>query len=186
MGTTVLGASAMFTLYTYVAPVLAELTRASNTFIALSLSLIGIGFTLGNVIGGRMADWSLDGATKVLLAALAVIMFVLPLAFPLHMSAAIGLLAWGAAAFAVVPPLQMRVMQAAKDAPGLASSINVGAFNLGNALGAALGGGVITLGLGYIAVPMAGGSLAAAGLWLAWLGSARSRASVTPKQVEPS
>lgn len=186
MGTTVLGASAMFTLYTYVAPVLAELTRASNTFIALSLSLIGIGFTLGNVIGGRMADWSLDGATKVLLAALAVIMFVLPLAFPLHMTAAIGLLAWGAAAFAVVPPLQMRVMQAAKDAPGLASSINVGAFNLGNALGAALGGGVITLGLGYIAVPMAGGSLAAAGLWLAWLGSARSRASVTPKQVEPS
>ena len=186
MGTTVLGASAMFTLYTYVAPVLAELTRASNTFIALSLSLIGIGFTLGNVIGGRMADWSLDGATKVLLAALAMIMFVLPLAFPLHMTAAIGLLAWGAAAFAVVPPLQMRVMQAAKDAPGLASSINVGAFNLGNALGAALGGGVITLGLGYIAVPIAGGSLAAAGLWLAWLGSARSRASVTPKQVEPS
>ncbi|AIF47818.1 MFS transporter [Dyella japonica] len=174
MGTTVLGAGAMFTLYTYVAPVLTDLTGASNTFIALSLSLIGIGFTLGNVIGGRMADWSLDGATKVLLAALAVIMLVLPLAFRLHVTAAVGLLIWGAATFAVVPPLQMRVMQAATDAPGLASSINVGAFNLGNALGAALGGGVITLGLGYGAVPIAGGLLAAAGLLLAWLGRERS------------
>ncbi|MBR7559911.1 MFS transporter, partial [Mycobacterium tuberculosis] len=65
---TVLGAGAMFTLYTYVAPVLTELTGASNTFIAISLALIGIGFTLGNGIGGRMADWSLDGATRILLA----------------------------------------------------------------------------------------------------------------------
>jgi DHA1 family inner membrane transport protein len=183
MGTTVLGAGAMFTLYTYVAPVLTELTGASNAFIALSLSLIGIGFTLGNVIGGRMADWSLDGATKVLLAALAVIMFVLPLAFTLHVTAAIGLLIWGAATFAVVPPLQMRVMQAATDAPGLASSINVGAFNLGNALGAALGGSVITLGLGYAAIPIAGGLLASAGLLLAWLGRKRSAATATPKQT---
>lgn len=177
MATTVLGAGAMFTLYTYVAPVLADLTGASNTFIALSLSLIGIGFTLGNVIGGRMADWSLGGSTKVLLAALAVVMFVLPLAFTLHFTAAIGLLVWGAATFAVVPPLQMRVMQAATDAPALASSINVGAFNLGNALGAALGGGVISLGLGYAAIPVTGGLLAAAGLLLAWPGHAGSRAA---------
>ena len=72
--------------------------------------------------------------------------------------------------FAVVPPLQMRVMTAAAEAPGLASSINVGAFNLGNAVGAALGGAVISLDLGYAAVPMAGGVLAAAGLLLVWLG----------------
>ena len=73
MATTVLGAGAMFTLYTYVAPVLTELTGASNAFIAMSLALIGIGFTLGNGIGGRMADWSLDGATRILLAVLAVL-----------------------------------------------------------------------------------------------------------------
>ncbi|MNI86322.1 Inner membrane transport protein YdhP [compost metagenome] len=72
--------------------------------------------------------------------------------------------------FAVVPPLQMRVMTAAIEAPGLASSINVGAFNLGNAVGAALGGTVISLDLGYAAVPMAGGVLAAAALVLVWLG----------------
>ena len=67
----------------------------------------------------------------------------------------------------------MRVMQAAAEAPGLASSINVGAFNLGNALGAAVGGAVISLGLGYAAVPVAGGVLAAAGLLLALLGQKR-------------
>ncbi|MDI9781056.1 MFS transporter, partial [Pseudomonas putida] len=68
------------------------------------------------------------------------------------------------------------VMIAAIEAPGLASSINVGAFNLGNALGAALGGAVISLNLGYAAVPMAGGALAAAGLLLVWLGG-RSKAA---------
>ncbi|MDO5643577.1 MAG: MFS transporter, partial [Paracoccus sp. (in: a-proteobacteria)] len=62
------------------------------------------------------------------------------------------------------------VMQAAHDAPGLASSINIGAFNLGNAIGAALGGAVIGAGLGYAMVPVAGGLAAAAGLVLVWLG----------------
>ncbi|GAB4069175.1 MFS transporter [Ancylobacter sonchi] len=173
MSTTVLGAGAMFTLYTYVAPALAELTGASGSFVTLALVLIGVGFTLGNGLGGRLADWSLDGATKIFLAALAVIMAVLPLLLTSHLGAAIGLLVWGAAAFAIVPPVQMRVMQAAAEAPGLASAINIGAFNLGNALGAALGGSVISLGLGYAAVPVAGGLLAAGGLALVWLGRAR-------------
>ncbi|HCF5589411.1 MFS transporter [Pseudomonas aeruginosa] len=170
MASTVLGAGAMFTLYTYVAPVLAELTGASERFVTLGLVLIGVGFTLGNSLGGRLADWSLDGAARIFLAALALIMLLLPLALGSHLGAALGLLVWGVATFAVVPPLQMRVMQAAADAPGLASSINVGAFNLGNALGAALGGAVIGAGLGYVAVPLAGAALAALGLLLVWLG----------------
>ncbi|MBG4980034.1 MFS transporter [Pseudomonas aeruginosa] len=170
MATTVLGAGAMFTLYTYVAPVLAELTGASERFVTLGLVLIGVGFTLGHSLGGRLADWSLDGAARIFLAALALIMLLLPLALGSHLGAALGLLVWGVATFAVVPPLQMRVMQAAADAPGLASSINVGAFNLGNALGAALGGAVIGAGLGYVAVPLAGAALAALGLLLVWLG----------------
>lgn len=173
MATTVMGAGAMFTLYTYVAPTLAELTGASEGFVTLALVLIGVGFTIGNGLGGRLADWSLDGATKIFLAALALIMLALPFVLSSHVGAAIGLVIWGAAAFAIVPPVQMRVMQAASEAPGLASSINVGAFNLGNALGAAVGGGVISLGLGYQAVPIAGGLLAAAGLALVWLGRAR-------------
>ncbi|HYQ53389.1 MAG TPA: MFS transporter, partial [Pseudomonas sp.] len=170
MATTVLGAGAMFTLYTYVAPVLAELTGASDSFVTLGLVLIGVGFTLGNSLGGRLADWSLDGAARIFLGALALIMLLMPLVLGSHLGAAIALLVWGVFTFAVVPPLQMRVMTAAAEAPGLASSINVGAFNLGNAVGAALGGAVISLDLGYAAVPMAGGMLAAVGLLLVWLG----------------
>ncbi|MFC5605500.1 MFS transporter [Variovorax soli] len=175
MGTTVLGAGAMFALYTYVAPVLAELTQASPNFIAFALVLIGVGFTLGNSLGGRLADWSLEGATRLILAALAIVMALLPLALTSHVGAAIAMVVWGAAAFGVVPPVQMRVMQAAAQAPGLASSVNVGAFNLGNALGAALGGAVISQGLGYAAVPLVGAALAAGGLGLAWIGNSRGR-----------
>jgi DHA1 family inner membrane transport protein len=173
MGTTVLGSGAMFALYTYVAPMLADITHASPGFVAFALVLIGIGFTVGNVLGGRLADWSLDGATRFMLAALAVVMVLLPLLLVTHTGAAIGLVVWGAAAFGMVPPVQMRVMQAAAEAPGLASSVNVGAFNLGNALGAALGGAVIAQGLGYAAVPLLGAALAAGGLALAWLGNGR-------------
>ncbi|OZI81910.1 MFS transporter [Bordetella genomosp. 6] len=175
MGTTVLGAGAMFALYTYVAPVLADLTHASPNFVAFALVLIGIGFTLGNTLGGRLADWSLDGATKLILGLLAVIMALLPLLLATHVGAAIGLVVWAAAAFGIVPPVQMRVMQAAAQAPGLASSVNVGAFNLGNALGAALGGAAIGQGLGYASVPLVGAALAAGGLGLVWLGNAGRR-----------
>lgn len=173
MGTTVLGSGAMFALYTYVAPMLADITHASPSFVAFALVLIGIGFTLGNSLGGRLADWSLDGATKLILAALAIVMLALPLVMTTHIGAALGLVVWGAAAFGIVPPVQMRVMQAAAQAPGLASSVNIGAFNLGNALGAALGGFVISQGLGYAAVPLAGAALAASGLALVWLGNTR-------------
>jgi len=175
MGTTVLGSGAMFALYTYVAPMLADITHASPGFVAFALVLIGIGFTVGNSLGGRLADWSLDGATKLILATLAIVMAVLPLALTTHAGAAIGMVVWGAAAFGIVPPVQMRVMQAAAQAPGLASSVNVGAFNLGNALGAALGGAVISQGLGYAAVPQVGAALAAGGLGLVWLGNSGSR-----------
>ncbi|MNL72245.1 Inner membrane transport protein YdhP [compost metagenome] len=70
----------------------------------------------------------------------------------------------------------MRVMEAASDAPGLASPINAGAFNLGNALGAATGAAVISLNLGYAAVPVAGGLLAAAGFGMTLLTAWRSMA----------
>lgn len=170
MATTVTGAGAMFALYTYVTPILTEITGASDAGVTVGLVLIGMGFTIGNWLGGRLADWSLERAMKIFFAALAAIMLALPLVLPSPVGAALGLLAWGAAAFAIVPPVQMRVMEAAAGAPALASSLNVGAFNLGNALGAALGAGVISLGLGYAAIPVAGGLLAAGGLVLMRLG----------------
>ncbi|MFD1942133.1 MFS transporter [Paradevosia shaoguanensis] len=173
MATTVMGAGAMFALYTYVAPALATLIGASDGFITFGLALIGVGFTIGNWVGGRLADWSPDGAIKIFLGALAVIMLAMPLLLTSQIGAIFGLLLWGITAFAIVPPVQMRVMEAAAEAPGLASSINVGAFNLGNAIGAALGAGVLSLGLGYAAVPIAGGLLAAAGLGLVMIGGGR-------------
>lgn len=173
MLTTVMGASAMFALYTYVAPVLETLAGASDSFVTLALVLIGLGFTFGNWLGGRVADWSPDGATALFLATLSLVSLLAPLTMGSMAGAAVTLFLWGAAAFAIVPPVQMRVMQAAAEAPGLASSINIGAFNLGNAIGAALGGAAIAAGLGYAAVPVVGGLTAAVGLALVWLARQR-------------
>jgi len=180
MLTTVLGSGAMFTLYTYVAPALAHLANASQGFVTLALVTIGLGFTIGNWAGGKLADWSLEKASLILLGALALVMFVLPWLLASEYGALPGLLLWGAATFAIVPPAQMRVMAAAAEAPGLASSVNVGAFNLGNALGAALGGGVIAAGWGYPAVSIAGGLLAAGALLLLLLIGAKPRAVGEP------
>jgi DHA1 family inner membrane transport protein len=85
---------------------------------------------------------------------------LLPYAAP----TAILIFLWGIASFALVPPLQVQVMTAAADAPNLASAMNIGAFNLGNALGAALGGGVIAAGWGLPSVPVAGAVTSALGL----------------------
>jgi len=172
----------MSTLYTYVAPILQSESGASDGFTTLVLVLIGLGFDVGNWLGGRMADWSLSGATVIFMAALAVIMLAMPFLIATQVGAAITMALWGAAAFALVRPVRMRVMSAAHEAPGLASSINVGAFNLGNAVGAALGGAVIGLNLGYAAVPAASGMIAVAGLALVWLG--RQRATTTLAECE--
>lgn len=164
MATTVISATAMFTFYTYVAAALGTLTGASGGFVTLVLLLTGIGFTIGNGLGGRLSAWSIDGATAVFLAAMALIMLALPLLFPSPVGIAAGLLLWGIAAFAIVPPIQTRVIQAGAEAPGLTSSVNIGAFNLGNALGAAIGGALLDGGLGYAMLPVVGGILAALAL----------------------
>lgn len=173
--TTVFSASAMFTLYTYLAPILHSLAGADDDFITLALMLIGLGFTVGNWLGGKLADWSPDGASAIFMGLLALIMLVSPYFLVNQTSAGILLFVWGIAAFAIVPPVQTRVMIFAAEAPGLASSINIGAFNLGNGIGAALGSWIIAAGLGYAAVPVAGAFSAAAGLGLIWLGSSQAR-----------
>ncbi len=175
LATTVLGAGAMFTLYTYIAPTLAHITGASPTFVTLVLVLIGCGFSIGNAAGGRLADRSLDGSLIGFLVLVIAVMLAFPLLAQTHVGAAALLLIWGIATFGVVPPLQMRVMRAASDAPGLAASVNVGAFNLGNALGAAAGGAAISGGLGYAAVPVVGALIAAGGLALVLMQVAQRR-----------
>lgn len=161
---TVIGSSAMFTVFTYIAPILSSETQASTAFITAMLVLYGIGLTLGNIWGGKAADRSVDRTLIVSLSALILVLLAFTVLMRWPLPAAVAILIWGIASFAIVPPLQMRVMEAAKAAPNLASAVNIGAFNLGNAIGAALGGAVIKAGLGYPAISLAGAAMAGLGL----------------------
>ena len=167
--TTVMSAGAMFALYTYIAPSLQSFTQASPALITLMLVLIGVGFSIGNHLGGKFADLSLDKTLIGFLLLLMLMMLLFPILATTAIGAALALIIWGAAAFAVVPPLQMRVMSVAHEAPGLASSVNIGAFNLGNAVGAIAGAAVLNLGLSYSAVSFAGAGLSACALLLVLL-----------------
>ncbi|MEI9995053.1 MAG: MFS transporter [Rhizomicrobium sp.] len=167
---TVVGASAMFTVFTYIAPILRDATHASLGFVTAMLVVYGVGLTVGNWLGGRFADRSVDRTLIVTLASLCAILVAFAILMPHAGPVAVLIFLWGVASFALVPPLQLRVMTAAADAPNLASSVNIGAFNLGNAIGAALGGGVIAGGLGYPAVALAGASASAIGLAAVLLG----------------
>lgn len=150
---TVLGFGGMFTVYTYIQPLLTQVTGFADAAVSPILLVFGVGMIVGNLLGGRFADRRLATALLGTLALLALVMGVM--SFALHSRWAMvlftGLL--GAAAFATVSPLQLWVLQKASDAQSLASSLNIGAFNLGNALGAWLGGVVISQGLGLSALP---------------------------------
>ncbi|WP_447592534.1 MFS transporter [Aquipseudomonas campi] len=173
---TVVGSSAMFTVFTYIAPILSSETHASTAFITAMLVLYGVGLTLGNMWGGKAADRSVDRTLIVSLSALIVVLLAFAVLMRWPLPAAVAILIWGIASFAIVPPLQMRVMEAAKDAPNLASAVNIGAFNFGNAIGAALGGAVINAGLGYPAISLAGAAMAGVGLLMVLGFAWRSRA----------
>ncbi|MCR8717703.1 MFS transporter [Pseudomonas syringae] len=166
--TTVLSAGSMFTLYTYIAAVLEAVLHASPTLITMMLIVIGVGFTIGNSISGRLSDRSHNATLAGCLILLSCVSFIFPLVSTTAPGAAVALLIWGGASFGVVAPLQIRVMTLAAEAPALASAVNVGAFNMGNALGAAGGGLVLSMGLGYQAIAPAGGLFALLALALAF------------------
>ncbi|MGN8001056.1 MFS transporter [Sphingomonas sp. 22176] len=176
---TVVGSSAMFTVFTYITPILRDATHASLGFITAMLVLYGLGLTAGNWLGGRFADRSVDRTLLITLAGLSAILVAFALSMPHAGPTAVLIFLWGVASFALVPPLQVRVMSAAADAPNLASAVNIGAFNLGNAFGAALGGAVIAAGLGYPAVALAGAATSLIGLIALW---ATSRRPATPQE----
>lgn len=157
---TVMFAGAFFSLYTYIAPFLDNRIQASSDFISVSLIIVGLGLTVGNWLGGRLSDWSLDGSLILGLLCLMGSLFLVPFFAVSDTGALVILFVWAVSAFVVVPPLQVRAMKAAENAPSLAAAINIAGFNLGNALGASVGGGVISTGLGYPSVSFAGGVMA--------------------------
>ncbi|MFA6266201.1 MAG: MFS transporter [Pseudolabrys sp.] len=181
---TVVGASAMFTVFTYIVPILKSETGATTPFVTAMLVVYGVGLTVGNWIGGRFADRSLDGTLIVSLAGLVVLLLLFAIGMRWEASAALLIFLWGIASFAVVPPLQMRVMQAAHEAPNLASAMNIGAFNLGNAVGAAVGGAVIDARLGYPSVSVAGAAMALAGLAMLLLVRRGQKQAAMPAPAE--
>ena len=146
---TVLGFGGMFGAFTYIAFTLTGLSGFPPTAVPWLLILFGIGLFAGNAVGGRLADRSIDGTLTVVLAALAVILGLFAVVAPVPVAAVIALVLMGAAGFATVPALQLRVLRSAEAAPTLASGANIAAFNVGNALGAWLGGLTIAAGLGY-------------------------------------
>jgi DHA1 family inner membrane transport protein len=163
---TVIGSIAMFTVFTYFAPILQNQAHASTAFVAWMLVLYGLGLTAGNWLGGRYADRSVDGTLIAAMASMVVVLVLFSVGMRWPLAAAPLIFLWGITSFALVAPLQMRIMEAAGDAPNLASAMNIGAFNLGNAIGAALGGAVISAKFGYPAVALAGAVMAGCGLIL--------------------
>jgi DHA1 family inner membrane transport protein len=151
--TTVLGYAGVFAVFTYIAPALTEITGLSAGAVSPVLLVFGGGLILGNLLGGKLADRHLNLTVLGSMLALAVVLGLM--GFALHNTIAavvfVGLL--GAAGFATVAPLQIWVLQKAEGAgQSLASSLNIAAFNLGNALGAWIGGVVIEHGPGLGAV----------------------------------
>ncbi|MFF0452390.1 MFS transporter [Nocardia africana] len=185
MAMTVLGFGGVFAAITYLAPMMTEVTGFAETSVTWIMVLFGLGFLIGNLVGGRYADRHLLPMLYVTLAALAVVLGLFTLTAHNKVAAAITVVLIGALGFATVPPLQKRVLDQAAAAPTLASALNIGAFNLGNALAAWLGGSVIAAGFGYTAPSWVGVVLATSALGLAlWSGALERRTARSTTATE--
>ena len=176
--TTVLGYGGVFAVFTYIAPLLTEITGFDKSAVPPILLVFGGGLVAGNLLGGKLADRRLEATVLGSLMALAVVLAGMSFALHSHVLAVVftGLL--GVAAFATVAPLQMWVLSKADGAGAtLASSFNIAAFNLGNALGAWVGGVVIARGPGLPAVTWAATVLPLAGVAIAWVAMRAQRAA---------
>jgi len=184
LATTALGWGCVFALFTYIVPILEDVSGFSPHAVTVILFVIGVGLTIGINVGGRLADRGLMRALLSLLVALAALSALFALASHDKVAAVAVIFLWGMAAFGTIPPLQTRVLDSAKEAPNIASALNVGAFNLGNAGGAFLGGLVIDWGLGLTAVPLAAALVALAGLATATLGAGLDRRSLRNRAIQ--
>jgi DHA1 family inner membrane transport protein len=164
LGMTVLGFGGVFTVFTYIAPILQEQSHVSPHWTGAVLVLFGLGTTIGNMLGGRLADWKLMPSLMGILVVLTALLVAF--AWTMHSTVAsiVTVFLWGIAAFATIAPLQSRVVHVAGDAPNLASTLNIAAFNLGNAGGAWLGGAVLAAGYSMPTVSLTGAAVTVAGL----------------------
>lgn len=183
MAMTVLGFGGVFAAITYIAPMMTHVTGFADGSVTWLLVLFGLGMVGGNLLGGRYADRALMPMLYVSLGGLALVLALFTVTAHNKALAALTIVLIGALGFSTVPPLQKRVLDHAHGAPTLASAVNIGAFNLGNALSAWLGGLVIAAGLGYAAPNWVGAVLAVSALLLALLSSALERRETAPSAV---
>lgn len=188
LGITVLGYGGMFGAFTYIAYTLTSVSGFSSGAVPWLLIVFGIGLFVGNFAGGKLASRSIDGTLLVVLVVLTVVLAVFAAVAASPVLTVIALVLMGAFGFATVPALQTRVMQYADHAPTLASGANIAAFNLGNALGAWIGGLTIAAGLGYTSPIWAGAGITAAAVVLTSVAAgaarrARSRGAVPTGSV---
>ncbi len=162
-----LSSVSLFCVFTYIAPILEQVTHLSPSSVTKVLVVFGVGITLGNLLGGRLADWKqmpvIIGGIVLLIA----VFLAMPLLEPTVITAVTMVFVWGCIHFAAGAPLQARIVDQAKGAPNLASTLNQGAFNLGNALGASLGGIMLTEGIGYRYLSLGSAAVASVALLVA-------------------
>ena len=155
----VLASTSLFSVFTYIAPILRDVTGVTPHGVTIMLLLFGLGLTGGSMLGGRLADSRLLPA--LLGMSIAVVLIVALFSQTSHsvIPAAITLLLWGVVAFALCPILQLLIIDQASDAPNLGSTLNQSAFNLGNAAGAWIGGLVVASGADLADLPWTGAAV---------------------------
>jgi len=154
-------------VFTFISPILGEVSGATEHAVVWVLLVFGVGMTIGNFIGGRLADWHLVPSIIGMIAATAVVLAVI--AFVLHdaATAVAALICWGVLVFALAPALQFWVVKEAPDAPNVASTINQASFHLGAAAGAWLSASALHFGISYGHLPWVGEALTLTALAIA-------------------
>ncbi|MEJ0012661.1 MAG: MFS transporter [Bauldia sp.] len=152
----VVAAAGFFALFAYIAPLLTEIVGVSPAALPFVLAVFGIGALIGNLAGGRLADWKLMPSTIGIFVALLVVYLLLLGAVHGLVLGVVTLFVWAIVNFSFAAPLQTRILNGARAAPNLASTLVSTAFNIGIAGGAALGSVALTHGFGYDQLPLLG------------------------------
>ncbi|MDD9154286.1 MFS transporter [Plantibacter flavus] len=159
-----IGFGGLFAVYSYLAPLVTEVAGESATLVPWALATMGVGMTIGNLVGGHLADRGVKRALIVFFALMIVVLTALALTATWTPTMFLFVFAVGFASQGLGPAIQTRLMDVAGDSQSLAAALNHSALNIGNALGAFLGGVVIAGGLGYLAPVWTGVVLTVIGL----------------------
>ncbi|GAB3444599.1 hypothetical protein GCM10027570_14040 [Streptomonospora sediminis] len=180
---TVFAQAAVFASSTYIVTSLEEVTGFASSAIPILLVVFGVGAICGNFVGGRVADLYPRTGSIIAVAAVMVGSLLWWAGSFLEATAVPALFVFGATGFSIIPALQARVLAAAEYAPTLALSVNVSAFNLGNGLGALVGGLALSFfGGDATVIPLSGVALAALSLVIALIFGRLSRATVANRE----